>query len=302
MSTQPTESTHTAPTLASSRRIRLACATVSLPTVSVEAAPTLLRETGITGIEWRVGAHPTAATSSAIPFLVDNQCTLELSEAAARRARALCADADVEIVGLAPYIATGDLDMLKRVLEMACIAETRMVRLQAARPGQGGTYIEARAATRRFLDVAVPLASERGVQLVLELHQETVTPSASSAATLVGDFDPAELGVIYDVGNLILEGYEHHALGLDVLGPHLAHVHLKNATYLPPSERPGVWRPTWAPLDDGVLDVAEFLDLLLAAGYDGWISLEDLSTKRAPVETLRHNAHVLEHAGFVFGV
>lgn len=278
-------------------QLRFSCATVALPTVSVDDAPRLLRDSGIEGIEWRVGEHPAAMTSSASTFLTDNRCTLQPTVEAARHARRVCVDADIAIVGLAPYIAIGDFAALRLVLAMAAAAGAPMIRLQGARPGSRSSYREAAEATSAFLRAAVPECRAQGVKLVLEIHQDTVCPSASLAAQFAAPFDPADMGVIYDVGNLVFEGYEQHRLGLELLGAHLAHVHLKNAAVAPPAERPGVWRPRWAPLDDGQVDVPAFLSLLRSIRYRGWLSLEDLSTERDPRATLEHNTRFLRQIG-----
>ena len=95
-----------------------------------------------------------------------------------------------------------------------------------------------------------------------------------------------------DAGNLMIEGYEDHRIALDLLGPYLAGVHLKNVAF----DRPpggGVWRPRWSPLDDGVVDVAGLLAALDAVDFDGWVSLEDFSDDRSPADTAHHNAAVL---------
>jgi sugar phosphate isomerase/epimerase len=109
----------------------------------------------------------------------------------------------------------------------------------------------------------------------------------------VSRFDPVVIGVIYDVGNLVWEGYEDHQLGLQILGSYLHHVHLKNAAPAPSSPAATTWQYLWSPLDQGLVPVPRVLDLLRRTGYSGWISLEDLSTKRDPLGTLRHNAAVL---------
>jgi sugar phosphate isomerase/epimerase len=137
------------------------------------------------------------------------------------------------------------------------------------------------------------------VRIAVELHQNTIFPSASLAHRAVARFDPAHVGVIYDVGNLVVEGYEDHRIATELLGPHLHHVHLKNAA-VSPVDGPGPLRrhlPRWSPLDDGAADVAGVLGHLREIGYSGWVSLEDLSTERDPLSTLRHNAHVLAACG-----
>ena len=62
----------------------------------------------------------------------------------------------------------------------------------------------------------------------MEIHHETIVPSASARAGSSMGFDPASVGAIYDPGNMVWEGHEQYRLGLETLGPYLAHVHAKN--------------------------------------------------------------------------
>ncbi len=282
--------------------LRYACATVALPTLTPAEAVGELVAAGYCGVEWKVGPAPQRRSSTAARFLRDNLCTLEVSVAAAEQARELCAAAGLEVVGLAPYLAVGDLPGLRAVLDMASASGAPQIRLQAGRPADaGGTYASLFADMRHFLAAAEPLARDAGVRLDVEMHQNTIVPSASLVERLVAPFDPEVVGVIYDVGNLVFEGYEEHALALELLGPHLHHVHLKNAAAARSGGTGGGWAPVWAALDDGLVDVPVVLTRLLEAGYTGWVSLEDFSTVRGPVETLHHNASVLraiEHSGW----
>jgi hypothetical protein len=41
------------------------------------------------------------------------------------------------------------------------------------------------------------------------------------------------------------EGFEDRRIGAELLGPYLAHVHLKNAAFERPEEG-GVWKSRWA--------------------------------------------------------
>jgi sugar phosphate isomerase/epimerase len=122
----------------------------------------------------------------------------------------------------------------------------------------------------------------------VEIHHGTICPSASSAYRLVSHFDPEAIGVIYDPGNMVFEGFEDYRLGIELLGPYLAHVHIKNAAYTIP-EKGGVWIPCWAPLEDGVVNFTWLFTALQEAGYDGWLSMEDFSEARPSGEELRHN-------------
>ena len=87
---------------------------------------------------------------------------------------------------------------------------------------------------------------------------------------------------------MVHEGFEAYELGLELLGPYLAHVHLKNAAYRRP-DGGGVWQARWSPLADGLVDVQAFLDALSAVGYDGWLVVEDFSAERPVLEVLAHN-------------
>jgi sugar phosphate isomerase/epimerase len=84
------------------------------------------------------------------------------------------------------------------------------------------------------------------------------------------------------------EGFEDYRIGAELLGPYLAHVHVKNAAF----ERPaggGVWEPRWAPLEDGVVDFGLVFEALALVGYRGWLVIEDFSGSRPSREALKHN-------------
>jgi sugar phosphate isomerase/epimerase len=98
--------------------------------------------------------------------------------------------------------------------------------------------------------------------------------------------------VIHDAGNMVFEGFESYRMGLEVLGPYLAHVHLKNARWSPAGSRADGtirWAAAFAPLGEGSVDVRELLRALRAVGYDGWISFEDFSTDRPLLDRTRAN-------------
>jgi len=96
------------------------------------------------------------------------------------------------------------------------------------------------------------------------------------------------VGAILDPGNMIHEGLEAWTLAVGILGPYLAHVHVKNALWvLKEKSSPGPWR--WAPqaarLREGAANWGEILAALTAAGYDGWLTVEDF-TPQPPREKL----------------
>ncbi|WP_247791201.1 sugar phosphate isomerase/epimerase family protein [Acinetobacter baumannii] len=74
-------------------------------------------------------------------------------------------------------------------------------------------------------------AEELNVQLALEIHQRTICSSPSLAVRVAEHYPHNLLGVIYDMGNLAIEGREDVQLSLDLIGKHLTHVQIKNVGY-----------------------------------------------------------------------
>jgi sugar phosphate isomerase/epimerase len=146
--------------------------------------------------------------------------------------------------------------------------------------------------TLEFFAAIEKLSLTYGVKGAVEIHHGTICPSASATHAIVGQFDPAAIGVIMDVGNMAVEGYEDYQLGIPVLGPYLTHVHLKNAAWR--RGDPGQpWTWYWSPLDDGVVRVADFLAALEDSGYTGWVSQEDFSDRESSAQMIRRNRDFL---------
>ena len=154
------------------------------------------------------------------------------------------------------------------------------------------SYLKLRdRAVAQYREVA-NLARRYNLRALIELHHGSLLPSASVAAAFLGNFDPRYVGAIHDAGNMVHEGYEQYRLGLEVLGPYLAHVHLKNARWQPAgSRRDGStkWAADWVPITSGVVDVEALFRALHAVGYDGWVSFEDFSTEQPLLDRLRDN-------------
>src|SRR5688572_9167047 len=261
--------------------------TVGLPDLTPEEAVSELKDAGYDGVEWRVTRVPKEARGEEPSFWGNNLCTLEPTEEEARRARRISEEAGLEIPGLGTYVAVGDLEAANEAMRFAVTAGAPRVRVGAGAP-DGRPYHELFDAAREFLGGVEDLARSHGVKALIEIHHKTICPSASLAHRLVSAFDPALVGVILDPGNMAQEGFEDYRIGAELLGPYLAHVHIKNSAF----ERPaggGVWEPRWAPLEDGVVDFGEIFRALEHVGYDGWLVMEDFSGVRPSREALKYN-------------
>ena len=261
--------------------------TVGLPDMTPEEAVRELRDAGYDGVEWRVTRVPEEARSEEFSFWGNNLCTLAPTEEEAHRARRISEEAGIEIAGLGTYVAVGDLEAADEAMRFAVTAGASQIRVGAGAP-DGRSYHELFASAREFLAGVEELVRSHGVKVLVEVHHRTICPSASLAHRLVSAFDPDLVGVILDPGNMAQEGFENYRIGAELLGPYLAHVHIKNSAF----ERPaggGVWEPRWAPLEDGVVDFGLVFEALEYVGYDGWLVMEDFSGVRPSREALRYN-------------
>jgi sugar phosphate isomerase/epimerase len=269
------------------RSMKVGVFTVGLPNLTPEEAVREIKEAGYEGVEWRVARVPEEVRNDAPSFWGNNLCTLAPTEEEALRARRISEEAGLEIPGLGTYVALGDVNAADGAMRFAATAGASQVRVGAGAPA-GRPYRELFAAAREYLNEVEDLARSHGIKALIELHHRTICPSASLAERLVSAFDPDLIGVIFDPGNMAQEGFEDYRIGAELLGPYLAHVHIKNAAF----ERPvggGVWEPRWAPLEDGVVDFGLVFEALEHIGYHGWLVMEDFSGVRPSREALRHN-------------
>lgn len=272
--------------------LKLAVFTVMLPDLTPEDAVHELKASGYDGVEWRVTTTPEARRQEAPSFWGNNLCTFAPRLDDARRARAVAASAGLAIPGLGTYLEVGDLAATEAAMHFAQECGAPQIRVSAGRWQSGASYHDLYARARAYLASVEPLAQRYGVKALIEIHHRTIVSSASLAFRLVEDFNPAHIGVIHDAGNMIHEGYEEYAIGIELLGPYLAHVHVKNGAYRRP-EGGGVWRSDWSPLEDGLVDFDALFRALRAAGYQGWVAIEDFSAVRPTREALRFNIDFL---------
>jgi len=261
--------------------------TVGLPDLTPEEAAREIADAGYDGVEWRVTRVPDWVKGEVPSFWGNNLCTLEPTEEEAHRARRLSEEVGLEMPGLGTYVAAGDLEAADEAMRFAVTAGAPQVRVGAGSL-DGSSYQESFSAAREFLGGVEDLARSHGVKALVEIHHRTICPSASLAHRLVSAFDSDLIGVILDPGNMAYEGFEDYRIGLELMGPYLAHVHIKNAAFERP-EGGGVWKPRWSPLDDGVVDFGLVFEALREVGYEGWLVIEDFSAARPSRETLRHN-------------
>ncbi len=273
--------------------MRFAVFTVGLPEWTPEEAVTKLRELGYDGVEWRVVDQQPAADGR-IGNWSGNRCTIPFATflEEAPRVRKLTEEAGLQIPSVGTYVACDDPESVEKAMQGAVRLGAPQLRVGVPRYEPGASYLEVRDRARAQYAEVASLARQYGVRALIEIHMGNITPSASAAAAFVQGLDPEHVGIIHDAGNMVYEGYEQYRLGLEVLGPYLAHVHLKNSRWEEAGTRPDgstEWRATWAPIKKGIVDMEALFSALRAVGYDGWVSFEDFSSEQPLYERTRDN-------------
>jgi sugar phosphate isomerase/epimerase len=177
---------------------------------------------------------------------------------------------------LCGYSVPGDLATARRLAAGARTLRAPMVRLMAPGPELGRVAAQLAYERSVWRELAAVGAAE-GVRFVVELHEGTVTPSASAALRILEGLDPGHVGVILDVANLVREGNEPLPWVVEALGAYLAHVHVKDVALR--SDEPG-WcaaATSFVPLGRGVLRWPVCLGILRRAGYGGWLAIENFT-------------------------
>jgi sugar phosphate isomerase/epimerase len=123
-----------------------------------------------------------------------------------------------------------------------------------------------RSAMLDTLAKAGQLAAEKGVTLAFETGQETAellrrTLDDLKAPNLKVNFDPANM-LLYDMGDPIR--------AVEILGPDIRSVHVKDAKR---PTTPGTWGQE-VPLGEGEVDIRRFVQTLRSVGYNGPLVVE----------------------------
>ncbi|ASV37210.1 sugar phosphate isomerase [Pseudomonas sp. NS1(2017)] len=266
---------------------RLGASSASLPSLSPQALADELARLGYQGVEWRVADTRQLQPTHPWNARTNNLCTVAPDATAVMRIQQHCQALGLQTFGISPYLEVGDLGQTYLMMDLAALADQARLRLWAP-SYEDERYPQAYARMRRYLDQILPRAESLGVRLVLEVHQRTICSSPSLAMRVAEHYPADRLGIIYDIGNLGIEGREDVQMSLDLMGKHLAHVQIKNVAYT--ALGPGLgWKWEWCPPDEGVLPLRAMLATLRSSGFSDWVSIEDFSTSYSDLQKLSRN-------------
>lgn len=268
--------------------------TVATPELTPEELAAAAREAGIDAIEWRYKDAPANAEELQPSFWGNNRCTLQPSggDAMIQRFGQAAIAEGLKTLSVTPYLTVGDLEGTEQVLKAASRIGAPFIRLGVSGYDRSRPFGELFELTRSYLKDAEALCEKYGVKGLVETHHNTIAPSASAAYRLCEGLNPNFIGVLYDPGNMVYEGYENYRMGLELLGPYLAHVHVKNAAWVTDGHAPDGsvrWKADWSGVKDGVVPWKQVIEDLKAVGYEGYLGVEDFSGQYAEsASMLRH--------------
>ena len=254
--------------------------TVMCPELGLEGTAELAKSLGFDGLEWRV-TKKSPEPIGKIDYWSGNRSTVDVDniEADLKRAKQIADQNGLVMPVLGTYMDCSQTQVVESVMRAAASVGSTKMRVGPPRYDGSRRYQELFDQARRDLEEVAALARTHKMQACIEMHMGNITPSAGLAHRLVSNFDPAEIGVIFDPGNMVIEGMENFKMGLELLGPYLSHVHAKNCMWVKSGEADGVasWKWQMAAVKQGQVDWKQVVAALKKISYQGWLSFEDFS-------------------------
>ena len=255
---------------------------IILPELSPDEAIEHIAQAGFQGIEWRVAAP--AAAHGPYGYWNNNRATIAPDSLAVELPRLMQAAAELGLAtpAISPYYTCLEPAAVESVMAAMPAGSGMHVRVTAPNYDASRNYNTQFAAARSAFAHIERLAQRYGVRACLEQHQGSLTPTASACVRMVDGLNPKYIGVIMDPGNTVVEGYENFCMAVEMLGPYLAEVHIKNAVRVKTGEGDRLrWGVKWDSLAEGMADLHELREALHKNNFSGWLLLEDFSDRPA---------------------
>lgn len=253
-----------------------------------------LAAAGYQGVE--IGVKPHVADPAKPPNCWGNNHAvigIDALEALLPQLREALQATGLRLAALGSYHQAHDLATHRRLAAVARSLGCAVIR--STMPGHDVKtgYAAQLAAQRAAWRELAGLGAGEGVRFCIELHDHSVTPSASSAMRILEGLPEAGCGVILDAANTVYEGNEALPMAIDMLGGLLAHVHVKQRT-LKRRDKPDraslVDMPITPLHEPGDVPWPEIVAALRTAAYRGWYSVEDFTWLDRPEQRLELQA------------
>lgn len=264
--------------------------TVTLPELTMLEQAKLLSKLGYDGIELRVRRCSDEIRAKAEPAMWGyhvNDVTPENFKEKAPEINKILSDYGLKLAGLATNMSCNDMEQFKNVLEGAVEAKSPFIRLGASAGFNAKNYDDYHAIfgeTVAGYARCLELTRGTGIKLILEMHGNTIHPSASLAYRIVSNFSPKDVGVIYDPQNMVRDGYETPAIAIQLLGDYLAHCHFGAHRPVAGAKNENgttVWTWERCPLSEGLFDFENIFQIFKRINYSHFITVEDFGSQPA---------------------
>lgn len=261
---------------------------------------------GWDGVEWRIANE----VPSAVPaFFAGNLASFPQTglENTLGEINRVTKGAGLDCSGIFSSVFMADRENVVRLLAATAALGARQTRIAVPKTQAGVNYNTQFDETRKHVAHAAEQALRLGVKALIQIHHGNIISTASAARRMVEGLDPDGIGIIHDLGNMTVEGREGlgtYTPGMEILGPYMAHIHVKNVVWAPaaPKEDGTVdWAWKWAPLATGLGDVASYFRSLREMNYDGWVTAENFTTDLPLEERLAGDLAYLKAAAAAAG-
>jgi len=231
---------------------------------------------GLAGVEWAISRGPEGGSDGSGAAGAAAWTAAEaagLGRLAASHGLAVCGLAVSEQSAKDEPASAGSATDFERLLELAQAMGAPQLRVlvPAYAGGDAGDQL------RRFagqLARRASLASDAGVRLLVELAPGTLAPGPEWFRRIAGSIPPERLGAVYNPGAMVVEGNVAPRLAVATLGRYLQHVHVRDTV---PRQAGQGWGWARARPGEGLVCWPDVLTALAAAGYGGWLVIDQLS-------------------------
>ncbi|MCD6361820.1 MAG: sugar phosphate isomerase/epimerase, partial [Armatimonadetes bacterium] len=196
-------------------------------------------------------------------------------------------DTGLHVSGLTTYWEIGkvhrdearvELDNLKRSMHTAKILGAGLVRVSSADYDKSHSYEVCRAAFREQMMIVAELAAEMDLIITPEQHGGRYISSAGQVMDMCRGLEHPNLGIVFDPGNAVSEGFERPWVQVRMMGSWIKNVHVKNRMTAAGDAGVNERLPGGnCKVDEGVLDWELIAEELAAIGYSGYLTCEDFA-------------------------
>jgi sugar phosphate isomerase/epimerase len=242
-------------------RVKLSLNTLSCPSWDLATIFDTAAANQIQGIDFRgVGAEIDVTRMAAF----NAELPATLAELRRRGLSMPCLNTSVTLVSPDSQRWNDMLEEFRRYAELGGKCGTQFIRVFGGGIPKELTRDEARTMASRHLRQLIKIGKIFHIIPVLETHDDWRLHE--QVLSLMGDLDPAEVGVLWDIEHPFLRG-EPVETTAGQLAKYLRHVQVKDSV-----EHEGRRLPKL--LGQGELPIVPALKALKVNGYDGWLALE----------------------------